>query len=143
MNAVRNEDHTGCVADPDATDLAARCECGGWRVLETLGEWAAQASVPELAHALGQAEARAEYWQAAAEANHEQAELYRHQRDEDEQYAPPVAFPRTGNAWTDYVNDARVRNGVAPLLTEAQAQAALDAEDAAYKEGTRRYGWRS
>lgn len=66
MNAVRNEDHTGCVADTAATDLAARCECGGWRVLETLGEWAAQASVPELAHALGQAEARAEYWQAVA-----------------------------------------------------------------------------
>jgi hypothetical protein len=64
-------------------------------------------------------------------------------RDEDEQYAPPVGFPRTGDAWTDYVNDARVRNGVAPLLTEAQAQAVLDAEDAAYKEGTRRYGWRS
>lgn len=81
MNAVRNEDHAGCVAEPDATDLAARCECGGWRVLETLGEWAAQASVPELARALGQAEARAEYWMAAAEANHVETVRVTRQRD--------------------------------------------------------------
>jgi len=72
MNAVQDQNREWCgECVPDglvAGALAARCECGGgWRVLETLGEWAAQASVPELAHALGQAEARAEYWMAAAE----------------------------------------------------------------------------
>ena len=65
-------------------------------------------------------------------------------RDERaEQYAPPVNFPRTGHAWTDYVNDERVRNGVAPLLTDAQTQAWLDAETEAFAYGRRRYGWRS
>lgn len=73
-----------CVPDGlVAGALAARCECGaGWRVLETLGEWAAQASVPELAHALGQAEARAEYWMAVAEANHAEVVRVTRQRDE-------------------------------------------------------------
>jgi len=50
--------------------------------LETLGEWAKQASKCELVYALGEANRRAEYWMAAAERNHEQAESYRRQRDE-------------------------------------------------------------
>jgi hypothetical protein len=52
-------------------------------------------------------------------------------RDEDEHYAPPVDFPRTGNAWTDYVNDARVRNGKAPIVaSDAESSPARRCEDA-------------
>ena len=35
-------------------------------------------------------------------------------------YDPPSTAPRTGNAWLDYVNAVRVRNGAPPLTVASR-----------------------